>query len=67
MAERRFYYSVKDVCRMLEISQPTVLKWASEGKFLGCHRVGKSFIFEPDFKVARDVLRASEELYKRLA
>ena len=61
------YMTLTEVAKLLGLSQPTATKWARLGRFLGCHRVGRTWIFRPDFKVIEEHTRGrSRELLNRL-
>lgn len=68
MEDKSTFYTMRDVCKLLNTSPVTVSDWLQKGYILQVHRLGKAtWAFEPDFKLMDAAISPGKlELYRRL-
>ncbi len=68
MEDKSTFYTMRDVCKMLNASPVTVSNWLDKGYVLRVHRLGKStWAFEQDFKLMDAAISPGKlELFRRL-
>jgi predicted site-specific integrase-resolvase len=65
--QSRKLLSLREAAKILGITSVTLAHWTEKGFVVGGYKVGRGYAFEPDFKVKRAVLKASDDLIRRLA
>lgn len=61
------YLTLTEVAKLLRLSSVTAVKWAKEGRFVGCSKSGRQWVFREDFGVLEGSMHGHTlELLKRL-
>ncbi len=61
------YLTLNEVAKLLRLSSVTAVKWAREGRFVGCSRSGRQWVFREDFGVREGSMHGHTlELLRRL-